>query len=88
VFLDFMKGALADKPAIPFRVPPGIRLVRVNAESGLPARTGERNVILEAFKPDNVPTDRTVAIEGYGESPTAAARPTQEPNATGTGGLY
>lgn len=88
VFLDFMKGALADKPATPFRVPPGIRLVRVNAESGLPARPGERNVILEAFKPDTVPTDRNAAIEGYGESPSVSAGPTQEPNATGTGGLY
>ncbi len=91
IFLDFMKGALADKPAIPFRVPPGIRLVRVNAETGLPARSGERNVILEAFKPDNVPADRTAPIEGFGESPSApsaSAGPTQQPSASGTGGLY
>ena len=88
VFLDFMKGALADKPATPFRVPPGIRLVRVNAETGLPARPGERHVILEAFKPDNVPTDRTATIEGYGESPSASAGPTQLPSTMGTGGLY
>jgi penicillin-binding protein 1A len=91
VFLEFMRGALADKPAIPFRVPPGIRLVRVNAETGLPARPGERNVILEAFKPDNVPTDKTATIEGYGDSPTANAIPrpsTEDPATTGTGGLY
>jgi penicillin-binding protein 1A len=88
VFLDFMKGALADKPATPFRVPPGIRLVRVNAETGLPARPGERHVILEAFKPDNVPTDRTATIEGYGESSSASAGPTQLPSTMGTGGLY
>jgi len=88
VFREFMRGALQDKPAIPFRVPPGIRLVRVNAETGLPARPGERNVILEAFKPDTVPTDRTATIEGYGESPSAATRPTELPNTTGTGGLY
>ena len=88
VFLEFMRGALADRTAAPFRVPPGIRLVRVNAETGLPARAGERNVILEAFKPDNMPTDKTVVLEGFGESPTAGARPTMEPDATGTGGLY
>src|SRR5262249_40225045 len=90
VFLEFMRGALADKPATPFRVPPGIRLVRVNAETGLPARTGERNVILEAFKPDNVPVDRNPTIEGFGESPSADARPSgsRAPVESGTGGLY
>ena len=34
IFRDFMKAALADQPAIPFRVPPGVRLVRVDAEGG------------------------------------------------------
>ena len=32
---DFMKLALADKPATPFKVPAGIRLVRVDAKSGM-----------------------------------------------------
>ncbi len=50
IFRDFMEKALEDRPSIPFRVPAGIRLVRVNAETGAPARPGERNVILEAFK--------------------------------------
>ena len=36
---DFMKLALADKPATPFKVPAGIRLVRIDAKSGMrPAR--------------------------------------------------
>src|SRR4029077_10889194 len=30
IFRDFMKVALADKPAIPFRVPAGIKLIRVD----------------------------------------------------------
>ena len=30
---DFMKLALADKPAIPFKVPAGIKLIRVDAKS-------------------------------------------------------
>ena len=37
---DFMKLALADKPATPFKVPPGIRLVRVDAKTGMRAGTG------------------------------------------------
>ena len=36
---DFMKLALADKPATPFKIPAGIRLVRIDAKSGMrPAR--------------------------------------------------
>ena len=38
---DFMKLALADKPAIPFKIPAGIRLVRVDAKSGMRAGPGE-----------------------------------------------
>jgi penicillin-binding protein 1A len=54
---DFMKVALADKPAVPFRVPPGIKLIRVDARSGMRAVPGQGNVILEAFKPGTAPPD-------------------------------
>ena len=37
IFKDFMKMALADKPAMPFRVPPGIKLIRVDAKTGMRA---------------------------------------------------
>lgn len=56
IFRDFMTEALKDKPPTPFRVPPGIRLVRVNAATGRPAQPGDTNVIYEAFKPDTVPS--------------------------------
>lgn len=56
VFKDFMRDALADIPSIPFRVPPGVRLVRINTKTGLLARTGDKEVILEAFKPGTVPS--------------------------------
>ena len=39
---DFMKLALADKPAIPFQVPAGIKLILVDPESGMRAGPGER----------------------------------------------
>jgi penicillin-binding protein 1A len=55
VFRDFMMEALKDKPPTPFRVPPGIRLVRVNAATGRPASAGDKNSIYEAFKPDTGP---------------------------------
>jgi penicillin-binding protein 1A len=52
VFRDFMQMALADKPATPFRVPPGIKLVRVDPATGLRAGPNTEKTILEAFKPN------------------------------------
>jgi len=51
IFRDIMAEALKGAPVVPFRIPPGIRLVRVNPQTGAPARPGERDTILEAFKP-------------------------------------
>ena len=39
---DFMKVALADKPAVPFRVPPGIKLIRVDLKTGHARRSRHR----------------------------------------------
>jgi penicillin-binding protein 1A len=55
---DFMKLALADKPPTPFKVPPGIRLVRIDAKSGMRPNPGEGGrTILEAFKPGTAPPE-------------------------------
>ncbi len=65
VFRDFMAAALKDQPAIPFRIPPGIELVRVNATSGQLARPGDKNVIYEAFKPGTEPNgEGPVVVSG------------------------
>ena len=56
IFRDFMDEALRGRPAIPFRIPDSVRLVRINAETGLPARPGDANVILEAFRPGTEPS--------------------------------
>ncbi|HEY4635478.1 MAG TPA: penicillin-binding protein, partial [Rhodospirillales bacterium] len=84
VFRDFMAAALKDKPAIPFRIPPNIRLVRVNVTTGELARPGDSDVILEAFKPGTVPTGRSEVLEG--QSWIAGGEGLAP--ATGTGGLY
>ena len=81
IFKEFVKAALDGKPAIPFRIPPGIRLVRVDAVTGRPARPGDKRVILEAFKPGTVPTGQEQVLDGSEETPTSL--PT-----SGTGGLY
>ena len=56
IFRDFMKIALADKPAVPFRVPAGIKLIRVDPRTGMRA-SGNSGSILEAFKPGTAPPD-------------------------------
>ena len=53
VFRDFMKMALADKPATPFRVPAGIKLVKIDAASGNKIE-GDGGIV-EAFKPGTAP---------------------------------
>ncbi len=80
IFKDFVKGSLENKPNIPFRIPPGIRLVRVNSVTGQLARPGDKRVILEAFKPGTVPKGRQMVLDG---SETAVSTPV-----VGTGGLY
>lgn len=47
-----MKEALASQPDIPFRMPQGIRLVRINHDTGKPAVPTDKSVIVEALKPD------------------------------------
>jgi penicillin-binding protein 1A len=89
---DFMKVALADKPPIPFRVPAGIKLIRVDPKTGLrvaPGSTGPS--ILEAFKPGTAPPDNYSVIgvadadgRPFAVSPDAASAVSR----SGTGGLY
>ncbi|CAA7624757.1 penicillin-binding protein 1A [Magnetospirillum sp. SS-4] len=69
IFRDFMAEALKDKPPTPFRVPPGVRLVRVNASTGKPAMPGEAKAIYEAFKSnDPMPSDEEDVLEGSGSA--------------------
>jgi penicillin-binding protein 1A len=86
-FKRFMEGALLSKPAIPFRIPPGIRLIKVDGKTGLPARPGAKSAILEAFKAGTEPdpsAQRTLIVGTGGGTPGTAS-----PNAASkTGGLY
>ncbi len=66
IFGDFMKMALADKPATPFRVPPGIKLISVALGSGQRASGGGAGTILEAFKPGTGPSESYAAASPSG----------------------
>lgn len=83
IFRDFMRAALKGQPAIPFRVPPGIRLVRVNPTTGLPARGQGGRVILEAFKPGSEPRGARQVLDGSDQVVQTGSSPQM-----GTGGLY
>ncbi len=101
VFVDFMQQALADKPATPFRVPSGVRLVRVDADSGLLPGPTTSSVIMEAFIPGTEPKEATPENYDTYETETeipgiAAGRGSealgrngeQQPSAPRAGGLY
>ena len=55
VFKQFMEGATQGQPAVPFRIPNGIRMVRIDADTGTLPGPRSKRTILEAFKPGNEP---------------------------------
>ncbi|MEM7121830.1 MAG: penicillin-binding protein 1A [Pseudomonadota bacterium] len=56
IFKAFMEAALAETPGIPFRIPPGLELVRIDADNGLLPGAGTSRVLVEAFKYGTSPT--------------------------------
>tara|TARA_Y100001978_G_C23573091_1_gene375186 strand:- start:22 stop:819 length:798 start_codon:yes stop_codon:yes gene_type:complete len=89
IFQQFMKKQLADQPAVPFRIPSGIRMVRVNPRTGMRAQPQDKTFILEAYKDGTVPDDSTryTVIDGthrgQGKSALPATSTIESPS-----GLY
>jgi penicillin-binding protein 1A len=87
IFANFMKLALANRRAVPFRIPPGIKLVRVSGRTGLRSLPGDPETIQEAFKPNEEPDDPNsflgyeLATEPYG-APPGEGRPVGPPGRT------
>jgi penicillin-binding protein 1A len=90
VVRDFMKVALADKPAVPFRVPAGIKLIRIDPKTGMRAGPGDQRVILEAFKPGTAPPDNysIIGVTDAEGRPLGVSPEAERAVRTGTGGLY
>ncbi len=94
IFIEVMQKALADKPPTPFRVPPGIRLVRVDADTGLLPGPDTRSVVLEAFMPGTEPTevspprDATLTFDGVDGTGGSGAQSPPPPRTPKPGGLY
>ncbi|MEO6779860.1 MAG: penicillin-binding transpeptidase domain-containing protein, partial [Bradyrhizobium sp.] len=89
---DFLKLALADKPAIPFKVPAGIKLILVDQLTGMRAGPGDTGrTILEAFKPGTAPPDNYSVIgvaDADGRALTVSPDADRTILRSGTGGLY
>ena len=94
---DFLKVALADKPGVDFSPPSGIKLIRIDAKTGLrPGPGGSGKVIIEAFKPGSAPPDG-YSIIGFtdadgrpirGDYPGGVSPESDRAIRSGTGGLY
>jgi penicillin-binding protein 1A len=69
IVADFMRLALRDKAATPFRVPRAIELIPIDAKSGQRGIFGKDGVILEAFKPGDEPPDATKVIGEVAAAP-------------------
>lgn len=101
IFQSFMAQAMTDKPGVPFRMPEGIRLVKVDAATGALAAPSAAGAIWEAFIPGTEPREGEVmtvldgSITGeYAQGVNAAPTTDGEngspsvPATEGTGGLY
>lgn len=83
IFRDFMRDALKDEAPTPFRIPQGVRLVRVDLQSGQVATAGTRNPILEAFRQGAFPNKQEQVLDGFN-----SLVQTKTKLRTGTGGIY
>lgn len=75
IFHDVLAAALRDSPAVPFRAPPGVALVRINVGNGS---------ILEAFRPGTENAARRLGDGGGGGGGGASASGLD----SNLGGLY
>lgn len=72
IFKQFAEKAYAGLPPIPFRAPPGVRLVRVDRASGKqvygawPSDDPKASVIWEAFKPESEPRRNVARADDAG----------------------
>jgi penicillin-binding protein 1A len=87
LFKNFIAEALKNQPNVPFRIPPGLRLVRVDLATGQRAQPGDDKMIVEAFKPGTEPNGESQVIMGVGVAGSGAGdAPT--PASDSSGGLY
>ncbi len=55
IWIEYMHAALKDMPVNPVAQPADIVTIRINRETGCPAKTGDGNAVFEVFMADRVP---------------------------------
>lgn len=85
IFYDFMAEALKNTPDTNFRIPEGIKLVRVNPQTGKPSSPSDSTVIIEALKPDFEFNNKQRVI---GDDDDNIAGPEDDESAVQMGGEY
>jgi penicillin-binding protein 1A len=81
IFKQFAQVAFKDMPAVPFRAPAGIRMVRIDRRSGRkvfgawPTDDPKAGVIWEAFKPESEPRRTVQRQELASAAPPPKPRP-------------
>lgn len=78
IFKDFMEQTLKDRPLTPFRVPPGIKNVQINAENGALASFDTKNAMWESFVAGSEPNDDVYILDSNGISIMNAYHPEEE----------
>jgi penicillin-binding protein 1A len=73
IWNSFMAQALKNIPFETFIPPPGIKLIKVNKETGLPSDGESGETIVEAFVDDSVPLEK----EGRGKENSSSGTPTR-----------
>ena len=94
IFKTFMEEAVKDFSPVPFKIPAGLKMVRINRKTGALARAGDTSAFLEAFKPGTEPDSfySDVSSSDYGPGSfnylpnTSSSRRSGYPQ--GLGGLY
>jgi penicillin-binding protein 1A len=75
MWIYFMAEALQGTPEVRLPLPPGLVTMRVSADTGLAARSGDANGIFEMFMPGHLPPDPD------GQGPAASEDSPTQPNA-------
>lgn len=57
IFQDFIVKAMKGEPAIPFRMPSGLRMVKVDVQTGALASFGDKDALWEVFLPGTEPQE-------------------------------
>ncbi|WP_420140868.1 penicillin-binding protein 1A [Sphingomonas sp.] len=95
IFRQFAQVAMKDMPVVPFRAPPGIRMVRIDRRSGKKVFGGWPNneeykpaIIWEAFKPESEPRRAIAQQELGGGAPRQRAIRSDSDFLQAQGGIY